>query len=78
MKPPAYDRETRDAQTVDIWLIRMTTYLRLTKTDEKEKVDIASGYLDGTALKWFVGNQTTLLVGTFEEFKTSLHNHFVP
>src|SRR6266480_4168604 len=48
------------------------------KTDEKVKVDTASSYLDCTALKWFIGNQTTLLAGTFEEFKTSLRDHFVP
>ena len=78
MKPPAFDGETRDAQTVETWLIRMTTYLRLTKTVEEEKVDTASSYLDGVALKWFIGDQTTLLAGTFEEFKTSLRDHFVP
>ena len=78
MKLLAYDGETHDAQTVDTCLIRMTMYLRLTKTDEKEKINTVSSYFDGVALKWFIGKQTTLLAGTFEEFKTSLCDHFVP
>jgi Reverse transcriptase (RNA-dependent DNA polymerase)/RNase H-like domain found in reverse transcriptase/Integrase zinc binding domain/Chromo (CHRromatin Organisation MOdifier) domain/Retrotransposon gag protein len=78
MKPSAFNGKIRDAQTVETWLIRMTTYLKLTKTVEGDKVELASSYLDGDALDWFIGNQTTLLAGTFDGFKTSLRDHFVP
>src|SRR5437762_2767760 len=77
MNPNAYNGKIHDAQTVDTWLIRMTTYLKLTLTPEEDKVELSSSYLDSDALEWFVGNQTTLLAGTFDSFKTSLRDHFV-
>ena len=78
MKPSAYDGKTRDAQIVNAWLTRMTTYLKLTKTPEGDKVELTLSYLEGNAYNWFTGNQTTLLVGTFDVFKASFCNHFVP
>ena len=78
MKPSAYNGKTRDARIVDAWLIRMTTYLKLTKTAEEDKIELASSYLEGDAYDWFTGNQVTLLAGTFDAFKTSFRDHFVP
>jgi Retrotransposon gag protein len=78
MKPSAYDGKTRDARIVDAWLTRMTTYLKLTKTPDEDKVELASSYLEGDAYDWFTGNQTTLLAGTFDVFKASFRDHFVP
>ena len=66
------DGQTRDARTVDTWLTRMTTYLKLTHTPDDEKVELASSYLEGDAYDWFAGDQATLLAGTFDKFKTSL------
>jgi len=78
MKPGAYDGKARDARIVDAWLTRMTTYLKLTKTPEGDKVELASSYLESDAYDWFIGNQTTLLAGTFDVFKASFRDHFVP
>ncbi len=78
MKPSAYDGKTRDARIVDSWLARMTTYLKLTKTPEDDKVELASSYLEDDAYDWFTGHQATLLADTFDAFKTSLRDHFVP
>ena len=50
----------------------MTTYLSLTNTDDGKKVELASSYLMGDALDWFIDNQTTLAVGMYENFKTLL------
>jgi len=47
-EPKEFDATKRDAQSVDIWLARMTTYLRLTQVAEGEKVETASWYLDET------------------------------
>src|SRR5438552_19098513 len=78
MKSSSYDGQTRDARTVDTWLTRMTTYLKLTHTPDDEKVELASSYLEGDAYDWFAGDQATLLAGTFDKFKTSLRGYFVP
>jgi retrotransposon gag protein len=78
MKPIEYDGKSRDARTVDAWLIRMTTYLTLTNTADERKVELASSYLAGDAFDWFIDNQTTLVAGTFDDFKTSLRDRFVP
>ena len=75
-KPPAYKGEQRDAQTVDTWLTKMTTYLELTNTAEADRVKIASAYLEDTAYDWYVGEQASLT--TFDMFKSSLRAHFVP
>ena len=47
MKPSEYDGKSRDARTVDAWLIRMITYLTLTNTADDKKVEFASSYLTG-------------------------------
>ena len=78
MKPGEYDGKTRDARIVDTWLLRMTNYLTLSKTEENEKVGYAMSYLTSDALDWYMNNQTTLAAGTFDKFKTSLRDHFVP
>ena len=78
MKPSGFNGKTRDAQAVDAWLARMTIYLELTDTAEKDKVKFASTYLEGDAYDWLAGNYTALLAGTFDNFKTSLRDHFVP
>ena len=56
----------------------MTTYLTLTNTADDKKVELASSYLAGDAFDWFIDNQTTLVAGTFDGFKTSLRDRFVP
>src|SRR5438552_11640232 len=56
----------------------MTTYLTLTNTAENRKVEIASSYLTIDAFDWYIDNQTTLEAGTFNAFKTSLRDRFVP
>ena len=76
LKPTTYDGQKRDAQTVDTWLARMTAYLRLTNTDEADKVDIASSYLEDTAYTWYTNEQASLT--TFDLFKSNLRAHFVP
>ena len=78
MKPSEYDGKTRDARIVDTWLLRMTNYLTLTNTEENKKVGFAMSYLTSDALDWYMVNQTTLAAGTFDNFKTSLRDHFVP
>ena len=78
MKPNEYDGKTRDARIVDIWLLRMTNYLALTKTEENDKVGFAMSYLTSDALDWYMTNQTALAAGNFDDFKTLLRNHFVP
>ena len=78
MKPSEYDGKTLDTRTVNAWLIRMTTYLTLTNTAENRKVEIASSYLTIDAFDWYIDNQTTLEAGTFDAFKTSLRDRFVP
>ena len=78
MRPSEYDGKTRDARTVEAWLIRMTTYLTLTNTADNRKVELASSYLAGDAFEWYIDNQTVLLVGTFDGFKTALRDRFVP
>jgi len=78
MKPSEFDGKTRDARIVDTWLLRMTNYLTLTKTEETDKVGFAMSYLTSDALDWYMANQTTLATGTFGEFKTLLRDHFVP
>ena len=50
MKPSEYDGKTRDARIVDIWLLRITNYLTLTKAEENEKVGLAMSYLTFDAL----------------------------
>ena len=74
--PSAFDGTKRDAQTVDIWLARMTTYLRLTNTAEGDTVDTASSYLDETGYKWYANERATLT--NFEIFKSAMRDHFVP
>src|SRR5271169_5619778 len=76
LKPNTYDGEKLDPQTGDIWLARMTTYLRLTNTAEADKVDIASSHLEGIAYTWFMNEHATLT--TFDLFKSTLRGHFVP
>ena len=49
LKHNIYNGQTRDAQTVDTWLVRIITYLRLTNTADTDKVEIASTYLDNVA-----------------------------
>ena len=78
MKPSEYDGKTLDTRTVNAWLIRMTTYLTLTNTAENRQVEIASSYLTIDAFDWYIDNQTTLEAGTFDAFKTSLRDRFVP
>ena len=78
MKPNEYDGKTRDARIVDTWLLRMTNYLTLTKTEENDKVGFAMSYLTSDALDWYMTNQTALAAGNFDDFKTLLRNHFVP
>jgi len=75
-EPNEFDATKRDAQSVDIWLARMTTYLRLTKVAEDDKVETASGYLDETGYKWYANERATLT--NFEIFKSTLRDHFVP
>jgi hypothetical protein len=74
--PNAYDGSKRDAQTVDTWLARMTTYLTLTNTADANKVETASTYLDEVAYKWYENERATLT--SFEIFKSTLRDHFVP
>src|SRR5216117_3189621 len=76
LKPNTYNGQARDPQTVATWLARMTTYLQLTNTVEADKVDIASTYLEDVAYTWYINQQATLT--TFDLFKTSLRNQFVP
>jgi hypothetical protein len=76
LKPSTYDGQKRDPQTVDTWLARMTTYLRLTNTADADKVEIASTYLEDIAYTWYTNEQATLT--TFDLFKSALRNHFVP
>src|SRR5439155_21808474 len=78
MRPSEYDGKTRDARIVDTWLLRMTNYLTLTNTEENKKVGFAMSYLTSDALDSYMVNQTTLAAGTFDNFKTSLRDHFVP
>src|SRR4030095_12654575 len=49
-----------------------------TKTEEMDKVAFAMSYLMSDALDSYMTNQTTLAIGTFDDFKTLLHNHFIP
>src|SRR5271169_3699360 len=76
LKPNTYDGEKLDPQTGDIWLARMTTYLRLTNTAEADRVEIASSYLKGVAYTWFMNERATLT--TFDLFKSTFRGHFVP
>ena len=76
LKPNSFNGEKGDPQIVDIWLTRMTTYLRITKTVEDEKVDIASSYLEGVALTWYMTELATLT--SFDIFKSALRARFVP
>ena len=75
-EPKEFDATKRDAQSVDIWLARMTTYLRLTQVAEGEKVETASWYLDETGYKWYANERATIT--NFEIFKSTLRDHFVP
>ena len=76
LKPNTYNGETCDAQTIDTWLARMTTYLRLTHTAEEDEVDIASSYFEDIAYTWYANHHASFT--TFDLFKSSLQNHFVP
>ena len=78
MKPSEYDDKTRDARIVDTWLLRMTNYLTLTNIEENKKVGFTISYLTSDALDWYMINQTTLAASTFDNFKTSLRDHFIP
>jgi hypothetical protein len=60
------------------YLLFGLTGLKLTKTPVEDKIELASSYLEGDAYDWFTGKQTTLLAGTFDAFKTSFRDHFVP
>src|ERR1700694_5422486 len=74
-KPPTYSG-SRDPEVVEAWIYRMDTYLTVTGTPAKDKVVLASTYLDGTALHWFISSRTDLT--TYDLFKSGLKAQFIP
>ena len=66
-KPPTFSGKKYTTADVNLWIFKITAYVR-SSNDDGEKVEVAAGYLSGTADKWFMGKYTSSALPTFDAF----------
>ena len=65
-KPRAFSGENYTTADVNSWIFKIRAYVKSSR-DEEEKVEVAAGYLSGTADKWFIAKYSRGPLPTFEE-----------
>jgi RNase H-like domain found in reverse transcriptase/Reverse transcriptase (RNA-dependent DNA polymerase)/Integrase zinc binding domain/Chromo (CHRromatin Organisation MOdifier) domain/Retrotransposon gag protein/Integrase core domain len=74
-QPPQYNG-TRDADVVESWFYRVRTYFRMASIDEKMKLEMATCFLEGDAMTWYLANEASIT--TYVEFESALRDYFLP
>ena len=74
-KPPTFNGENYLSADVTSWIIKVKAYVRLSN-DEEEKIEVAAGFLTGTADKWFIGVHTNRPFTSFNAFIVAFKTRF--
>jgi Retrotransposon gag protein len=74
-QPPQYSG-TRDAGVVEGWLFQVANYLTLASIEEKKKLRMATCFLKGDAITWYLENRTSIT--TYADFEIALRDYFIP
>ena len=74
-KPPTFSGEKYTTADVNAWIFKTTAYVR-SSNDESEKVEVAAGYLTGTAEKWFMGKYISGPLPAFNDFIAAFKARF--
>ena len=74
-QPPAFTGN-RDVDVVEGWFYRVENYFLMAAVAEDKKLSLATCFLEGDALTWYLANRDD--IKTYGEFENQLRDYFLP